>query len=506
MTTDTQISDREREILRLVATGATNQQIAQQLHISINTVKVHLRNIFSKIGVTSRTEATVYAMRMGLVPMAHEGALPAEAERVPAVNVPPPATEMELVARDTTVEEPAIETDTAPIAPGIPRPAEDAADLSAIDVVPREQVADTNALDVVPGITITHAPAANRRVLLAVGGVAVLLLIAIVVVMTRQFAATTPTSMPGASGLNLAVPDKPSRELAALPNGRAGFAMTDVAYGGRSYLYAIGGESGSGVDDQVLRYDISANTWVPRRAKPQPVTDVQAAVIGNKIYVPGGRLASGQPTNACEMYDPARDTWTTCKALPAPRSGYALAAVEGKLYMFGGWDGTSYSADVWQYNPDTDTWTALTKMPTARAFADAVVVDRQVYVIGGENQQGALGTNERYTPADEGNGNPWNTQTSLATPSKRPSVAAVGNLIFMFDVDSSGRSGAVYNPDTDSWQALTTPFSVPDEARTHAVGTNKLYIVGGRAAQGFSTQAYEYQPTFTVFLPGVQQP
>src|SRR5262245_35568280 len=67
MTSDAQISDREREILRLVATGATNQQIAQQLHISANTVKVHLRNIFSKIGAASRTEATLYAVRTGLV-------------------------------------------------------------------------------------------------------------------------------------------------------------------------------------------------------------------------------------------------------------------------------------------------------------------------------------------------------------------------------------------------------------------------------------------------------
>src|SRR6478672_8058246 len=62
-----QISEREREILRLVATGATNQQIAHQLNISINTVKVHLRNIFGKIGVASRTEATVFAVRSGLV-------------------------------------------------------------------------------------------------------------------------------------------------------------------------------------------------------------------------------------------------------------------------------------------------------------------------------------------------------------------------------------------------------------------------------------------------------
>ncbi|HRC74171.1 MAG TPA: response regulator transcription factor, partial [Kouleothrix sp.] len=62
-----QISERERDILRLVAMGATNQQIANQLNISINTVKVHLRNIFEKIGAASRTEATVYAIRQGLV-------------------------------------------------------------------------------------------------------------------------------------------------------------------------------------------------------------------------------------------------------------------------------------------------------------------------------------------------------------------------------------------------------------------------------------------------------
>ncbi len=62
-----ELSDRELEILRLVATGASNKEIAQQLVISANTVKVHLRNIFAKIGATSRTEAALYAVRAGLV-------------------------------------------------------------------------------------------------------------------------------------------------------------------------------------------------------------------------------------------------------------------------------------------------------------------------------------------------------------------------------------------------------------------------------------------------------
>src|SRR4030042_3844304 len=62
-----ELSDRELDILKLVATGASNKEIASQLFISMNTVKVHLRNIFGKIGATSRTEAAMYAVRLGLV-------------------------------------------------------------------------------------------------------------------------------------------------------------------------------------------------------------------------------------------------------------------------------------------------------------------------------------------------------------------------------------------------------------------------------------------------------
>ncbi|NMC11733.1 MAG: hypothetical protein GYA34_02495, partial [Chloroflexi bacterium] len=68
MSDQQELSERELEILKLVATGVSNKEIAQRLYISTNTVKVHLKNIFNKIGVVSRTEAAMFAVKVGLIP------------------------------------------------------------------------------------------------------------------------------------------------------------------------------------------------------------------------------------------------------------------------------------------------------------------------------------------------------------------------------------------------------------------------------------------------------
>jgi DNA-binding NarL/FixJ family response regulator len=66
------LTAREVEVLRLVAQGATNRQIAEALTISARTVNTHLTNIFNKIGCENRTAATAFALQNGLVNNANE--------------------------------------------------------------------------------------------------------------------------------------------------------------------------------------------------------------------------------------------------------------------------------------------------------------------------------------------------------------------------------------------------------------------------------------------------
>jgi two-component system nitrate/nitrite response regulator NarL len=61
------LTPRERDVLRLIAEGADNMAIGRELSISPHTVKQHVTNIFEKLGVRSRVQAAVYAVRAGLV-------------------------------------------------------------------------------------------------------------------------------------------------------------------------------------------------------------------------------------------------------------------------------------------------------------------------------------------------------------------------------------------------------------------------------------------------------
>jgi DNA-binding NarL/FixJ family response regulator len=63
------LSDREREVLALVAEGLSNPDIGRRLHVSEATVKTHLLHVFEKLGVGDRTRAVTHAMELGILPL-----------------------------------------------------------------------------------------------------------------------------------------------------------------------------------------------------------------------------------------------------------------------------------------------------------------------------------------------------------------------------------------------------------------------------------------------------
>ena len=61
------LSECEREVLQLIAEGLSNQELAARLFLSPHTIKVHTRNIYGKLGVSSRTQAVARARTLGIL-------------------------------------------------------------------------------------------------------------------------------------------------------------------------------------------------------------------------------------------------------------------------------------------------------------------------------------------------------------------------------------------------------------------------------------------------------
>ena len=61
------LSEREREVLHHIADGLTNREIGEHLYLTLNTVKIHTRNIYGKLGVKNRTQAVSKARDLGIL-------------------------------------------------------------------------------------------------------------------------------------------------------------------------------------------------------------------------------------------------------------------------------------------------------------------------------------------------------------------------------------------------------------------------------------------------------
>jgi DNA-binding CsgD family transcriptional regulator len=476
------LSERELEVLKLVATGATNQQIARDLVISPNTVKVHIRNIFEKLGVASRTEATMEAVRRGLVQI--QGAAQGAAIEVPET------------------------TDTAP---------------------EPEPVALPDA-----GI----APWQRAYVVLAAFAVVLALFLP---AWWRSRGAAQQASAFSDAG-QPEVPITPRTDVprwtvhAPLPEARSRLAL--VAAGDK--LYAIGGEGAGGVSDEVDIYDPDSNGWLSGARKPIPVANISGALLDGRIYVPGGTLGRTSPVSpdqptatpaqgaslsplrpfvlplaashgviaALEVYDPQADTWSDAAPLPAPRAAYALTVQDGKLYLFGGWDGTSYRAETYAYDPRSNTWAALTSMPERRGFMAAGSLQGLIYVVGGYDGEQELSTTEAYDPTGEGSKTgPWSVKAPLNEARAGLGLVSLSNHLYA--IGGGWDNTLAYNEEYDvlsgAWSKTESPIVEQWRTLGLAADGEKIYAVGGWSG-GYLALDEEYQAIYRILIPSAKSP
>jgi N-acetylneuraminic acid mutarotase len=337
------------------------------------------------------------------------------------------------------------------------------------------------------------------RTFISVTAVAVVFLlaaIAIIIWLTR-------TESPQA----LASPTAPSpgwQVKAQLPTPRFGLAA--AAYEDR--IYAIAGETAKGVIGVNERYNPQSNAWETLAIKPLPVSDIGAVVIGGKIYVPGGRLATGETTDVFEVYDIRSNQWEQGPRLPVPLSAYALVAYEGKLYLFGGWDGQTYTDLVYAFDPSTNAWTEHTAMPTARGYAGAAVAGGKIYVIGGFDGKKAISVNEVYLPDRDLNGeNPWEKASPMPDGRYAMGVSSAADILYVV----GGKGGTTnslrfleYLPSEDGWLVFENSISEPISNLALVPLEAYLYWMGGQVEGSPISQNQAYKVIFTVAIPIVR--
>ncbi len=446
MSDEIELSEREKEIIKLVATGASNKEIAKSLVISPNTVKVHLRNVFAKLGVLSRTEATMTAIRMGLVD-----------------------------------------------SPG-------STSQSGLDEDSLQQLNDS--LSAKLRLEKETEFYKKRNKLIGWGALALVIFIVGFVLVRDIFFNKTP------GNINPEVIEQLSSdrwtELKNMPTGLS--SMGFVRFEDNFFLF--GGQSESEVLEQVLIYEINGDQWLTGEKFPQKLTHFQAVLMGEKIFIPGGLEPEGKALNSLWIYDPRNDQWSQGKDLPNQVGAYSAVAYEGKMFIFGGFDGENYLDSILVFDPGSDEWINYGTLPNTSAYSSAVVLGGAIHLFGGKNETGILDDHLIYYPQRQNTSeNAWVESAELPDPRYGMNSIVLADMVYLVggkNEKDEFLSPIQYLPQKDSWVEIDTP---PIEiGYTPAVlpYETRLYVFGGQNSEGLSNQSLMYQAVYTILVPVVR--
>jgi DNA-binding CsgD family transcriptional regulator len=413
----TELSEREREILKLVATGVSNKEIAQALFISQNTVKVHLRNIFSKIGAVSRTEAAMYAVRIGLAENFNNQVLGNESAREGDKSaLSTGQAGASLIGNRTmrylgvaagivlilitislvfnfgdffSANSSAPPTPTQRVQwfrlPGLPTPRWG---LAVVNYENQIYTIGGETQQGISGVVEKFDPQSDTWLELngkmtpvtdvcaaAIGG--------LIYVPGGKTASGKPTVTnemydPNADQWSSGVP---------LPLALSAYALT--AYEGRIYLF--GGWDGSKAVNSAYVFDVGDNSWTELTPMPTARSYAGAVVVGGKIYVMGGYDGT-QAVTIDEVYLPDYSgdgsPWVEAPPLPAGRYGMGVTNLADIIFILGGVGSTENLTTI-ALSPGEQDWGQLeSPLPGNWTFLNAVTVGTRLYVMGGKTDEG----------------------------------------------------------------------------------------------------------------------
>ncbi len=436
------LSERELEVAQELVTGASNGEIARTLIISPHTVKVHVRNIFEKLEVNSRTEATMVLLQKGWVtvpgvsPISDEALIP-DAPFLNDVAIRPFAWQRVYMLGAVILILLALWAPT----------------LSSRSAEPVDLLSDSS-LGVIGAPVVTTLP---------------------------RWEARTP--------------------LTSARSRLAGAVLGETLYalGGEGQ----DGETLDLVTAYDLRVNQWADA--PALPEPV-ANLAAAALDGHIYVAGGSRTdATGTTTiyDSFWRYAPGDEEWTRLTVLPQPVAGAALVADQEALYLLGGWDGEQMRSDIWRFAPEgtastEGNWELIDRMDVPRAFFGAAMLGQDIYVVGGYDGQHDLDTASVYSLATKR----WRELPPLSVPRSGHALVYDGLAIFALGggwhtpVSTHER----YDPATGLWSNFASP--VEDEWRHLAAVAQgeRVHLLGGWSDDYLDTHL-QYQSSFRTLLP-----
>jgi len=466
LTEENPLSARELDVAQLLVTGASNAEMARDLVISPQTVKVHVRNLYEKLGANSRAEATLLLFQKGWLDLSDLDIAPMNGEIVAELPEPEPLADR------------------------------------------REQ------------------PQLWQKFYLF--GAALLCLILLWA--PNRFDRPQSARADLLTDATSATIGQPDVEISSrwtfrvpMPIARSRLAVTSQS----DWVYALGGEDQDGrAVDTANAYNVSINEWRPISPLPLPLSNAASATYQNQLYVAGGNNGgmriddagniqqddSGeQPliSDSLLVYDLETALWNGSNRLPNPLTGAALVAADDAIYLIGGWDGETMHNEIWRLAPNnsdianTDQqarWELVTRLDVPRAFLGATEVAGELYVVGGYDGRKELALADVYTLATDR----WRRLPDLSFP--RGGLSLVADDLAIFALGGGWTTPLENHERFDLATAVWSNFPSPIKGtwRHLAAASSEeggyLHLIGGWSGD-YMDLHLRYQSSFRSLLP-----